>query len=135
MTKDDIKYRKGYKYQLHEDRTIYTSISIDDDIHTPFISMTTDGMLTTRKGYAWDGASWAIDTKSFMRGSLFHDALYQLIRQEYLGRDYRHEADLLMRELCIKDGMWRIRVRWIFRSVRRFGKGATIGEKPVLTAP
>ncbi|MDA8018651.1 MAG: hypothetical protein MPN21_14515 [Thermoanaerobaculia bacterium] len=32
-------------------------------------------------GYAWNGATGAIDTPSFRRASLIHDGLYQLMRE------------------------------------------------------
>jgi len=130
-----IQYKKGYKYQLETGFSTYTGISIEKDIDTTYISMTTKGMIMIKKGYAWDGATIAIDTKNFMKGSLVHDAIYQLIRQKHLPRKFRKEADLLLREICKQDGMSRIRAWWVYRGVRRFGKGATIGEKPVLTAP
>ena len=130
-----IQYKKGYKYQLETGCTLFTGITIEKGINTPYISMTIDGIVTITKGYAWDGATIAFDTKNFMRGSLFHDALYQLMRQEHLGQEYRFDADLLLRTICRQDGMSRIRAWWVFRGVRKFGKGATIGEKPVLTAP
>ncbi len=74
-----IKYKAGYRYQLHESYTIYTFIYPDDDIDTHFLRLDKSGVLTIRKGYSWDGASNAVDTLSFMRGSLVHDAFYQFV--------------------------------------------------------
>jgi len=48
-----------------------------------------DGGLLIKAGYSWDGPSGsAIDTKNFMQGSLVHDALYQLLRENILYESY-----------------------------------------------
>ena len=58
--------------------------------------LNTKGHLIIKRSYAWDGPSGpTIDTKNFMRGSLVHDALYQLMRHEHLSSDeWRAVADL-----------------------------------------
>lgn len=84
--------------------------------------------LRAKVGYAWDGASGpAVDTESFMRASLFHDILYQMIREGILPKNFRGEADSLMRDVAIEDGMWRIRAMWSYGGVRLFGGGASRG--------
>ena len=106
----EMKYRKGYKYQLAEDECFQTEIFPEVDIKTQFIELYTDGKLIVRSGYAWDGASGpTIDTKNAMRGPLGHDALYQLMRHGLLGRDCRPLADDLMYKCLLEDGMfsWR----------------------------
>ncbi len=66
-----------------------------------------NGALTIDEGYAWDGASGPMpDIPSVMRGSLVHDALYQLMREKLL--DYKKDrqmADKLMQQICLEDGM------------------------------
>ena len=76
-------YRKlhKYKYQLTDDYYIRIDIRPGQDLEFRFLSLSSDGILTIRKSYAWDGPSGpTIDTMDFMRGSLVHDALYQLMR-------------------------------------------------------
>ena len=92
-TTDQIAYKKGYKYQLAEDYIRFIPIYFHDDIQTKYISLIPQpdlsSLLTIRTGYAWDGPSGpTIDTKTFMRGSLEHDALYQLIRERLLPQAY-----------------------------------------------
>ena len=78
-----IAYNGGYKYQLKEEYTFAdTGIIPPATITTDFIGLDLAGNLTTAKGYAWDGPSGpTIYTRNFMRGSLAHDALYQLMRE------------------------------------------------------
>lgn len=122
-----MNYRKlpRYKYQLLADETIECSWLVGKYVEHDFVRVD-DGRLTVCEGYAWDGASGpAIDTTTILRGSLFHDALYQLMRQGLLPRSYRALADDLMRELCIEDGMRPIRAWWVYWSVRLFGGRAS----------
>jgi len=119
MTKPYIKYRSGYKYQLVEDYQVKVSVIPDSDIKTDFIELDTDGTLIIKKGYAWDGPSGpTIDTPNFMRGSLVHDALYQLLRNKFLEQKWREAADEELRRICREDGMSKIRAWWVHRSVR-----------------
>lgn len=116
-----MKYRKGYKYQLAEDEVFRTSIYPGIDIDTQFINLTRDGTLTVRSGYAWDGASGpTIDTKSSMRGSLCHDALYQLIRQKWLPETWRKKADDEIYKCLVQDGMWKWRAKIWRRELKKF---------------
>jgi len=75
------------------------------------------------KRYAWDGPSGpTIDTENFMRGSLVHDALYQLIKEGYLDKKvWRLYADKILRKICLEDGMSKFRAWYVYHSVRWFG--------------
>ena len=57
-----------------------------------------------------------------MRGSLVHDALYQLIREGELGPGQRRMADGLLHEICLADGMSYLRIGWVYLAVRVFGR-------------
>jgi hypothetical protein len=82
-TKGYIRYRSDYKYQLAEEYKISISIKPKSNIETEFIDLDTDGNLTVKNGYAWDGPSGPVkDTDENMRASLVHDALYQLMRND-----------------------------------------------------
>ena len=101
---DKACYRKlhRYKYQLVEDYTIPIDIKPTENIEFKFLSLSSEGQLTIRQYYAWDGPSGpTIDTRSFMRGSLVHDALYQLMRLKALdNKIHRKRADEIMKEIC-----------------------------------
>lgn len=138
-----IRYKSGYKYQLYDDFSIKINGiggSVNnklDCFYSDYISIN-DDVLYISAGYAWDGPSGpTIDTKSFMRGSLVHDALYQLIRGGIIRNDFRINADGFLKEICIEDGMNRIVAEIVYRSVRMFG-GMFVGKddvKEVLFAP
>jgi len=136
---DFISYKKGYKYQIVEPYATDIPIKPDRDIDTDYIALTAAGRLTIKKGYAWDGPSGpTIDTLNFMRGSLVHDALYQLMREKHLDKvTHRKTADELLRKMCKEDGMSSIRAWWVYVAVRKFGDTSAdpANEKKVIKAP
>tara|TARA_R110001599_G_scaffold90866_1_gene238893 strand:+ start:61 stop:471 length:411 start_codon:yes stop_codon:yes gene_type:complete len=112
---------KYYKYKLCIEQSAMTNITgfeIDHD----YFNLDTNGVLVIRHGYCWNGSSgptW--DTASTMRASLFHDALYQMIRERDLSLDSRYLSDKVYYRLCLEDGMWRWRAWCHYRAVRAFG--------------
>ena len=132
-----IKYKAGYKYQLVEKTWFDTNIHPKADIDTGFIRLSIAGVLVIESGYAWDGPSGpTIDTKNSMRGSLAHDALYQLLRDKHIeGKITRRKADRIFYELLLNDGMWTIRAKIWWRAVRRWAKQSSIKGRKILEAP
>ncbi len=134
-----IAYRGGYKYQLKQDYKVDIPIKPESDKESVFITLTSAGLLTIKKGYAWDGPSGpTIDTQNFMRGSLVHDALYQLMREEHLDDNlHREMADRLLQSHCEEDGMSSFRAWWVYQGVR-FGGGPSADpdkKRPAKYAP
>ena len=120
-----ILYKAGYKYQLNDFYSHETHIKPEVYVSDDYILLTSTGRLVIKKGYAWDGPSGpTLDTANFMRGSLVHDALYQLIRENRLDMSYRDEADKLLRDICIEDGMSKLRAELVYKMVRWFGAPA-----------
>lgn len=135
-----IRYKAGFKYQLAQGAMYASEIQIFEGINTKYFNMTLDGLIQVNAGYAWDGPSGpSLDTKNFMRGSLFHDIGYQMLREGLLphGQGYRTKFDELLRHLCIADGMSKFRAWYVYESVNRFAKKAAAEEnkKEVLIAP
>jgi len=144
-----IKYRsiRGYKYILAEMYQVQTDIRPKTAVTEPaegkiFIRLDENGILTVYEGYAWDGPSGpTFDTKNFMRGSLIHDALYQLIRQDRISDSYRKYADMNLYTCCIDDGMSEFRASYVYQAVRMFGNssaehlGRPETESVILEAP
>lgn len=139
MTEKGIAYQGGYKYQLREPYTVRIPLRPSVAVHTAYISLETTGDLTIKEGYAWDGPSGpTIDTLTFMRGSVVHDALYQLMREQHLDHTaYREAADRTLRAMCREDGMSSVRAWWVYYGVRFFADPAAnpSGTRPVKHAP
>lgn len=133
-----MKYLKGnWKYRTLSNESYESGIKIPYPVVTDYISMSTDGRIDIRAGYAWDGASGpALDTKSFMRGSLFHDASYQLMREEKVSLVHLDEFDVMLVNICEEDGMWSLRRWWVYRGVK-IGSGPAANPRnlKVLEAP
>ncbi len=134
-----IYYKKGYKYQLNQLALFVTTVCPDKDIHTKYLWLGTNGVLSVKGGYAWDGPSGpTIDTPNFMAASLMHDALYQLFRMELLNPDrWRFAADQDLRRVCLERGMSRVRAWYVYSAVRLGARRSALPEqrRVVLTAP
>jgi hypothetical protein len=127
-----ISYRKlrVYKYQLVEEYTIKILLKPEENISTDFIKLDPGRNLTIKAKSAWDGPSGpTIDTKNFMRGSLVHDALYQLMREKHIDIETRDEADQLLKQQCIEDGMSRLRAWIVYKAVKWFGEKSAISSE------
>ena len=123
----EYKRRNLYKYTLAADYHQPTALRPAAAILTKFITLDTTGVLTITKGYAWDGPSGpSIDTKTFMRGSMVHDALYQLIRDGWLTSHDRQYADQLLKQICLEAGMSRVRAWWVNKAVRLGGRSSVV---------
>lgn len=123
MITELISYRhlKGYKYESKKEIQCQTDI-LKSSIGAPYCSLSVRGILRVFPHYAWDGPSGpTFDTDSFMRGSLFHDALYQLIREGVLDKSERGKADMVLRTICLEDGMCKFRAWYVYRTVRVIG--------------
>jgi len=132
-----IYYKKGFKYQLTRTYQTQTSL-VGYSVETRYIKLSINGLLTIYQGYCWDGPSGpTIDTKNFMRGSLIHDALYQLMREENLPQEERYLADRILMRACLQDGMCKFRAWYVFESVQKFATTAASprNKKEELSAP
>lgn len=141
MAHELIRYRKvpkRWKYQLTDSHVHRLHFSeAFGELVSPFgerggakthlvasvpgqLDLYSDGRLVIAKDYAWDGPSGpTINSESSMRGSLVHDALYQLIREGLLPASLKPTCDWELAEICIEDGMWRWRARaWEFMLVQ-----------------
>lgn len=143
-----IAYRAGYAYQLARPYEIGLGPPfVGYDIATEFLRLGPEGRLWFAGCYAWNGPSGpAIDTRTIMRASLVHDAIYQMIRLGLLPATLRGPADRIYDRLCREDletAHWalkpllKMRASVHFASLRVFGWGSTDpeAERPVLRAP
>ena len=128
------KKRRHYKYTLVESYSRTIDIQPEQKLGNDFLYLDSNGELFISKGYSWDGPSGpTIDTKNFMQGSLVHDALYQLIREQHLDFEFREYADELLRKMCREDDMSPFRAFFVYWAVRIFG--ASSAKPDTLKAP
>lgn len=131
-----IWYSPGYKYQLKRDYVHqlpkeFGALNID----TGYVKVKYGKMLI-KYGYAWNGCSGpAIDTNTNMRAGLVHDALYQLMVEGHLSRNFKDAADNEFRRICKEDGMWPGRAAYFHAGVQMFGKSSTIKNTQIIVAP
>ncbi len=138
-----MKYYKGdYKYITAAVERYETGIVTDTSHAVSHGELSPSGVLTIKKGYAWDGPSGpTIDTASVMRGSLVHDCLYQLLRETGFGAPETHaqrrkSSDEILYRICIEDGMWKWRAKWILAGVRKGGGPAAVRrQRKIYEAP
>jgi hypothetical protein len=144
-----MKYRDGYDGQVVEDYSFQLPKELwpeKDVTSIPFITLTTEGVLTTHHGYCWDYAS--VPTKFFhwlsnkIAGkkskvpSLGHDALCQLHRNGYLPMDEdRFHTDIYFRTLLLERKFWKVRAWAWFKAVRLGAKYNKQEPKEVFEAP
>lgn len=123
-----IEYKAGYKYQLVTDystRLVFVFPAAPIEL-AGVATLDPQGNIRISAGYAWDGPSGpTVDTPDFMRGSLVHDVLYQLMRHELLPHSAKDLADRELRRLCLEDGMSRFRAWYVYWGVRLFADSAT----------
>ena len=132
----------NYKYQTMSPYVHETGLTLGASVMTKgrWVTMTRSGRITVKKGYAWDGPSGpTIDTRDFMRGSLVHDALYQLIRERLLPSRLRKDADQILYDICREDGMSVLRAEYVYHAVRAFGASSArppkSSKKVIIKAP
>ena len=119
---DDIR---AYKYRTTKQYQLQIPI-VGQDIQTDYIALNVKGLLTIKKGYAWNGASGPTkDSKKSKRASGVHDALYQLMELKLLNyQTHRIIADWVFYRILLADKMFKPRA-WIWwRAVRRYAEFA-----------
>lgn len=129
---DYVKIHRGkYKYLLKTTYRILLPEIFYDEVessheHNGFYYLSIrKGWLQISKGYAWDGPSGpTIDTENWMRASLVHDALYQLMRERVLDLKMRLPSDNFMYSILRQDEMSWIRAVIAWKIVRWFGESS-----------
>jgi hypothetical protein len=134
---ENIKYAKGYKYQLRCQAVFYTHIT-GQTVKAELVELKPDGRLIIDKYFAWDGCSGpTLDDRTNMRAGLCHDALYYLMRTGKLGIKFRPAADDMLYHLMIQDGAWKIRATYYRWAFKKFTKpfAEPKNHRKILTAP
>ena len=101
------------KYKLTLKEHLYTySVELKDVYFSNNWLMICNGYITIKKGYSWDGCTFAPDTKSTYEASCVHDALYQF-------KIDKQKRDLAFYDLLKQNGFTLAKIYYI--SVRLFG--------------
>ena len=120
-----MSYTKGYKYQLYDSLSVFIPALVTYGSVTSRYVTLGDGLLVISRHWAWDGASGpTIDTKSSMRASCVHDAIYYLIRQGLLPPEAKEIADELLHDICLIDEMWHWRADIWYAGVDKLADAA-----------
>ena len=123
-----MKYSKyKYKFKVEENFSIELPFKISDFVH-PYASLK-DGILSIKRGYAWDGASGpVINTRDTLVASLVHDVLYQAMRLNLIKPNSENKklADKNFFEILKMNGVNSFRSRVWYLAVKLFGKKSTI---------
>lgn len=109
-----------YKYVTEKEYSVKTNIT-GYSIDHQYFSLSTDGILTAKQNYAWDGMSVVPDSAYGKIASLYHDILYQAMRLELLPRSQKSKADKLFYDICIQDGMNPLLALIVYLGVVLFG--------------
>lgn len=155
VTTKQIKYKNipSYKYRTLEDAFAdcsFLDCILAKDYESEYLKLDTEKQLTIKAGYAWDGCSGpTIDEPWNMRAGLFHDALYQLMREDVVSPKCQKQVDIMFRRMLIEDALivadgWRemivlITRAWGYYRGVRFGGAKHTQARPeydkVYTAP
>lgn len=141
-----IYYTDSYKYRVNKTFEVELTncpvipyLKKGGNISTAFtdISMRYGACyLTLFKDYGWDGATWALDSRNFRRGSACHDALLEIIGLGFLPADpWKLWTDNFLIQLCKEDKMWWPRRKWVYRAVRALGDPTGSKPREVYSAP
>ena len=111
-----------WRYRLTAQYSHATDIKPPVSVGNAYVQLGSDGILTIRPGYAWDGPSGpTLDTPDFMRASLVHDALYQLMQSDKIPTSHRKQADQIFHAILVGDKMPHFRAWYAYAAVRLFG--------------
>jgi len=143
---DKIFYTIGYKYRVAKTFEVelvdcpFLFIEKYEKISMPFayIEKREDNrcFLICEEYYGWDGATWALDSKNFRRGSAAHDALLEMIGLGLLPADpWKPWADKFLIKLCKEDKMWALRRSYVYRAVTRLGNPKGSKPRKIYEAP
>lgn len=80
------------KFKVEKTFTTLTSIK-GFNVESEYSFLNENGMLLTRYGYTWDGASGAIDTPSMIKASCIHDQFCEWINEGKLPKSVQKIAD------------------------------------------
>lgn len=132
-----MRYKSGYRYKLDEAYLYQLPFSAPNATVRDGWVVVINNQLAIANGYAWDGASTGLPwtPKKWIRPSLVHDAIYQLIREGQLPMERRGDADQIFYQLLRENQVNVVVANVAYLAVRLFGnyclrKGRKTKEAP-----
>lgn len=113
------------KYSVWKTFEIQTNVK-GFHIKTDQYELFENGLLRIERGYAWDGATGAFDTKSIIKASCGHDIFCEMINNGLLPRYVQALADEEFLRISKKQKMSWPRRMWTYGVVRFY----QINKKP-----
>lgn len=130
--KSKIKYTRLYfkpwklliggrpsRYRLDE-IAVYKSNITGYNVLNQFYRLDPLGRIFAYPGLEWDGATLGLDTKDFMRGSLFHDIGVWMINRKELPVKLQPKIDKMLLDIIREDGMPAARACLVYKAVRTY---------------
>lgn len=133
-----VKYKKRFKFVTSGIITEYVGIFPPKSIYFEWGTLSENGFLTIKDEYPWNGMSGIpLNISSSIRGVLFHDIIYRMIRLGLIDMKWKKKADQNLHDFCVEDGMLRPVASIILKAVKKFGLSSTMpkAEPEVLEAP
>lgn len=134
---NQIKYiKKKTKYRLEEQYSAMTGI-LGYTAETPLIKLTPIGVIIIKYGYGFDPSGPTIDTYSALRGSLEHDAFFELMRLGLVPLSEMDKINDRLEIVCKEDGMSDFRAELWDTMLDKFGHSSADpkNKEEILTAP
>ena len=108
----------NWKYRVIKGFSVQTDIIPPKKIQTNFATLTMKGRLYIHKGFCWDGASGAFDTKNIMKASCLHDIFCNWMEAGLLSYDdYWIPAARLLKRICKEKDMSDFRAKYVYDAV------------------
>lgn len=113
---------RKFDYRMTKTISIVTPIRPTETIRSSLSTLATNGRLYLKKGFLWDGASGAVDTKSIMLPSAFHDSGCSMYLKGFIDGEMRKQFDVLFKTLLdaevAKGNLSKFRAAYMYRAVR-----------------
>jgi len=126
-----VEYEKiDFKYRIIKTFWIQTPMRPDKTVKSTFSTLATNGRLYFIRGFLWNGADWAKDTKNVMLPSAAHDSGCSMYLKGLIGDKLRREFDDFFKELMDREvekgNMAQFRANYMYKAVkintwRRYG--------------
>jgi hypothetical protein len=126
-----IIFNDADKFVVHHDYLDRAWFAPIDDIRTEYGLFLRGGEFLIKRGFLFSANFPAINTFNTRRSACVHDFFYSLMKDGWLGRNYRQQVDELFYDHLREDGMNPLRAYYWFQAVRVGGEAALNKPRPM----